>query len=59
MRLRTLAGRYAGEIRDYHTPVGLNALRSGTAARVEDPPPRQVSTAREAAKPVLTGKRRK
>ena len=31
MILRTLAGRYAGELRDYALPVALAAIRSGTA----------------------------
>ncbi len=35
MWLRALAGAYAGEVRDYRTDVGLKALRSGTAARVD------------------------
>lgn len=39
MLLRTLAGRYAGEIREYPFHVGQDALRSGTAARLDDPPP--------------------
>lgn len=34
MRLRTLAGAYAGQVRDYSTEVGCKALRSGTAERV-------------------------
>ena len=39
MRLRTLTGRYAGEIREYDAPVGLSALRAGTAERVDIKPP--------------------
>lgn len=34
MWLRTLAGAYAGQIRDFRTDVGFSALRSGTAERV-------------------------
>jgi hypothetical protein len=36
MRLRTTAGRYAGEIRDYAFGAGRAALQVGTAAQVED-----------------------
>jgi hypothetical protein len=36
MRLRTTAGGYAGQIRDYSPVAGMAALRSGTAARLED-----------------------
>lgn len=35
MRLRCLAGAYAGQIRDYGVHAGLGALRSGTAERVD------------------------
>jgi len=35
MRLRTTAGRYAGEIRDYGFGAGRAALRVGTAEPVE------------------------
>lgn len=38
MRLRTTAGRYAGEIREYDLPVGLAALRAGTAERLDAAP---------------------
>ncbi len=34
MWLRTLAGAYAGQIRDYGMVAGFNALRSGTAEKV-------------------------
>jgi hypothetical protein len=34
MWLRALAGAYAGQIRDFRTDVGIQALRSGTAERV-------------------------
>lgn len=44
MRLRALAGAYAGQIRDYSTPVGLAALRSGTAEPVDAVPARSVAT---------------
>lgn len=37
MWLRTLAGAYAGQIRDYRTDVGLQALRTGMAERVSAP----------------------
>ena len=36
MWLRALAGAYAGEVRDFRTDVGLKALRSGTAERVDE-----------------------
>lgn len=39
MRLRCLAGRYAGQILDYSTAVGLAALRTGMAAPLEAPAP--------------------
>src|SRR5580765_2267595 len=35
MWLRTLAGAYAGQIREYGTATGLAALRTGMAERVE------------------------
>jgi hypothetical protein len=35
MRLRTTAGAYAGEIRDYTRSAGLAALRVGTAEPIE------------------------
>jgi hypothetical protein len=35
MWLRALAGAYAGQVRDFRTDVGLQALRSGTAERVD------------------------
>lgn len=44
MRLRALAGAYAGQIRDYSTPVGLAALRSGTAEPLDAMPARPVAT---------------
>ncbi len=34
MWLRTLAGAYAGQIRNYGMVAGFNALRSGTAEKV-------------------------
>lgn len=37
MWLRTLAGAYAGQIRDYSIVAGLAALRTGMAARVVEP----------------------
>ncbi len=37
MWLRALAGAYAGQVRDFRTDVGLKALRSGTAERVDAP----------------------
>lgn len=40
MYLRTLAGAYAGQIRDYGRVAGPAALRSGTAERIDDPPAR-------------------
>jgi len=44
MQLRTTAGRYAGEIREYSHLAGLAALKAGTATRVTAPPsPRPVS----------------
>lgn len=36
MRLRTTAGAYAGEIREYPYAAGMAALRSGTAERLTD-----------------------
>ena len=36
MQLRCLAGRYAGELRDYSTVAGLAALRTGTARRLDE-----------------------
>ena len=38
MRLRTLAGASAGEIRDYDGAAGLAALRTGMAEHVEPSP---------------------
>lgn len=38
MRLKCLAGAYAGQMRDYSFTTGLAAIRSGTAARVLDTP---------------------
>jgi len=35
MRLRTLAGAYAGQVRDYDPVAGLAALRSGTAEALD------------------------
>lgn len=51
MRLRTVAGAYAGQIRDYSTAVGFAALRSGTAALIDEPtdPVRTVPVAARAA----------
>jgi hypothetical protein len=37
MRLRTLAGAYAGQIREYGIVTGLAALRSGTAEPIDRP----------------------
>lgn len=37
MWLRALAGAYAGQIRDYRMDVGMMALRSGTAERLDTP----------------------
>lgn len=37
MKLLTLAGAYAGQIRDYDGPAGLAALRTGTAKRLDEP----------------------
>ncbi len=42
MWLRTLAGAYAGQIRDYRTDVGLQALRTGMAERVNAAEPLKV-----------------
>lgn len=39
MWLRTLAGAYAGQIRDYRTDVGFAALRTGMAERVASTEP--------------------
>jgi len=41
MRLRTLAGAYAGEVRNYSLTAARAALRTGTAERLEGdlPPP--------------------
>lgn len=41
MRLRTLAGAYAGQIRDYGAVAGLAALRSGTAESLDAPRARE------------------
>lgn len=35
MRLRCLAGRYAGQIQDYSPIAGMNALRTGMAERID------------------------
>jgi hypothetical protein len=35
MRLRTVAGAYAGQIRDYDYLAGQAALRTGTAERLD------------------------
>lgn len=37
MRLRTLAGAYAGEIREYSHQAGRSALAAGTAEPMESP----------------------
>lgn len=52
MWLRTLAGAYAGQVREYSMVVGFNALRSGTAERVDSPP-------RVVAQPATAEKKRK
>lgn len=39
MRLRCLAGAYAGQIQDYGSVAGLSALRAGTAERLIDEAP--------------------
>lgn len=60
MRLKTLAGAYAGQVRDYSTVTGLAALRSGTAVRLEGeiaPPPASVTA--DQSMPGLAGKRRR
>ena len=55
MWLRTLAGAYAGQIRDYSMDAGFKALRSGTAERIAAPsPPVAVASA-----PVTVEKKRK
>lgn len=36
MLLRCLVGAYAGQVRNYSTVVGLAALRTGAAARLQD-----------------------
>lgn len=61
MRLRCLAGAYAGQIRDYSTPVGLAALRSGTAAPLEAavPAPKKVVAVVTPPATVGADKRRK
>lgn len=38
MRLRTTAGAYAGQIRDYAYAAGVNALRTGMAERIVEAP---------------------
>jgi hypothetical protein len=38
MRLKCLAGAYAGQVRDYSTVAGLAALRTGMAAALVDRP---------------------
>jgi hypothetical protein len=37
MLLRTVGGRYAGQVRDYDLPAALAALKVGTAVRGSDP----------------------
>ncbi len=37
MRLRCLAGAYAGQEREYSVIAGLAALKNGTAARIGEP----------------------
>ncbi len=53
MWLRTLAGAYAGQIRNYGMEAGFNALRSGTAEKVG------AHTQSAVAAPVTVEKRRK
>ena len=48
MQLRTTAGRYAGEIRDYSHLAGLAALKAGTAVRPDAPPVRPIPPQTEA-----------
>jgi hypothetical protein len=57
MRLRTLAGAYAGQVRDYSTATGLAALRTGMAERVDAPPSvvRTHAAAVSAPKPTARG----
>ncbi len=62
MWIRTLAGAYAGQIRDYSTECGLRAIRSGMGIRVEGPHEAALSTAAVVAAvtaPVTVEKRRK
>jgi hypothetical protein len=45
MLLRTVGGRYAGQVRDYDLPAALAALKVGTAVRVTAEPPPIVTPA--------------
>lgn len=57
MRLRSLVGPYAGQVRDYSTTVGLAALRSGTAVRLDDQPVRAVAGAVQTVGPAPEAKK--
>lgn len=52
MRLRCLAGAYAGQFREYGVIAGLAALKAGTAARDGDTGPVAAPVAAVAAVPV-------
>lgn len=49
MRLRTLAGAHAGQIRDYPYAVGMSALRTGMAERVDEVPQQPLTRRKRAA----------
>jgi hypothetical protein len=53
MRLRCLAGRYAGQIQDYSPFAGMSALRTGMAERLTEARPMAIPvTAAAGAAPV-------
>jgi hypothetical protein len=58
MRLRTTAGRYAGQVRDYDLPCGLRALKAGTAEPVETPDTHTIPAPPAAAPPAKRKKTR-
>lgn len=52
MRLRCLAGGYAGQVLTYSHLAGVAALRSGTAVRLDQTPPARTTQPAAAVRPV-------